>query len=181
MHVGCTHSNCFVPRFFHLWHQLPEVLFPHSCCWRAISCCWASSGCYLHMWASEDGRNFSQNSKSPPPFWSRIMIHEPNCEVSFSSLLSKGSFQNLHWTSDSSSFVVIFPGIIFKYCTQLRISLSFLVLYHSCCNDYHWYNFSSLQFPSPLDLIFQILVFGHFPDFCSILYFYFLYPMSRLV
>ena len=64
--------------------------------------------------------------------------------------------------STCSSFVVIFPGMLFKYSVRV-----FFII--SCCSDYHWYNFSFLQFPSPLDLLFQILVFDHFPDFFSII------------
>ena len=73
--------------------------------------------------------------------------------LSSGSSLSCSSFVR-STVSNCSSFVVIFPGMVFN------ISVRFCN--HSRSTDYHWYHFGILQLPGSFHFILEVLVFGHF-------------------
>ena len=89
----------------------------------------------------------------------------------FNFVVLRVLFQGLF--SGSSPNPGLPPNVLRVYSSNIPWdgvqNLSEVLLHLSCWSNYHWWcKFDTLQLPRSLDLIFDVLVFGHFLDFCII-------------
>ena len=98
-------------------------------------------------------------------FGKGVTIHGQSYEVfCFQSFVPRALFRIVaepRTASNSSSFVMIFPRMVFNI-SEILLHHSHEVFHH------HWNNFGILQLPGSFHFLLVVLVFGHFLDFCIV-------------
>ena len=135
----------------------PTYQFPKNCRYRpcvCVCCCSASTYVGFRMYNGViPGRvqgihlHFGKGSRFMDQAVKFSVLKVLCRGLSLGSLLSTGRLPTVVCCRD-------IPGDVFQYlCAVLR---------------HHWYNFGILQLPESFHYMFEVLVFGHFLDFCIV-------------